>query len=266
MKNLKTTQLQPSFKVLLIGDSCIDRYVIGVVERLSQEAPVPVIKIINEYSLHGMSSNVKLNLENLGIEVLLITSNTEITKTRYIDNRSGQHLIRVDDEPAVISWNSNLPNEKFDAIVISDYNKGFLTYENIEYIIQSFACPVIIDTKKKNLSRFSANNSIIKINEHESHSMVSVPSTLIVTLGEKGAMLKQGDQEKIYETNKVEVADVCGAGDTFLSAFTYKFLETMSIEQGIIFANLASSITVQHRGNYAPSHQEIFALCLTNPK
>lgn len=257
MTDLKNTQPPASFKVLLIGDSCTDRYVIGEVERLSQEAPVPIIKIVDEYTLPGMSSNVKLNLEKLGLDVFFITSTVEITKTRYIDNRSKQHLLRVDNEPDVPSWDNNLPYDGYDAVVISDYNKGFLTYENIEYIIKSTNSPVIIDTKKKDLSRFSANHSIIKINEHEYQSRYSIPSNLIVTLGQKGAMLKQFNKEEIFDTVKVEVADVCGAGDTFLSAFTFKYLESKSIEQAIRFANKASSITVQHRGNYAPSHVEI---------
>lgn len=257
MTDLKNTQLPASFKVLLIGDNCIDRYVIGEVERLSQEAPVPIIKIVDEYTLPGMSANVKMNLVKLGLDVDFITSTIDIIKTRYIDNRSKQHLLRVDNEPNVPNWDYNLPNTKYDAVVISDYNKGFLNYENIEFIIKSMSCPVIIDTKKKDLSRFSADNSIIKINEHEYQSRYSIPSNLIVTLGQKGAMLKQFNKEEIFDTKKVEVADVCGAGDTFLSAFTFRYLESKSIEQAIKFANKASSITVQHRGNYAPSHSEI---------
>lgn len=257
MTDLKNTQPPTSFKVLLIGDNCIDRYVIGEVERLSQEAPVPIIKIVDEYTLPGMSANVKMNLVKLGLDVDFITSTIDIIKTRYIDNRSKQHLLRVDNEPNVPNWDYNLPNTNYDAVVISDYNKGFLNYENIEFIIKSMSCPVIIDTKKKDLSRFSADNSIIKINEHEYQSRYSIPSNLIVTLGQKGAMLKQFYKEEIFETKKVEVADVCGAGDTFLSAFTFRYLESKSIEQAIKFANKASSITVQHRGNYAPSHSEI---------
>ena len=56
---------------------------------------------------------------------------------------------------------------------------------------------------------------------------------------------------------EVEVADVTGAGDTFLAALTYQYLATNSIEDAIKFANKASSITVQHVGNYAPTLEEI---------
>ena len=137
MTDLKNTQPPASFKVLLIGDNCIDRYVIGEVERLSQEAPVPIIKIVDEYTLPGMSANVKMNLVKLGLDVDFITSTIDIIKTRYIDNRSKQHLLRVDNEPNVPNCDYNLPNKNYDAVVISDYNKGFLNYENIEFIIKS---------------------------------------------------------------------------------------------------------------------------------
>lgn len=259
MTDLENTQQPESYKVLLIGDNCTDRYVIGEVERLSQEAPVPIIKIVDEYSIPGMSSNVKLNLTRLGIDVDFITSRVDIIKTRYIDNRSKQHLLRVDNEPLVESWNMQtfFNISEYDAIVVSDYDKGFLTYESIEYLIRSTTKTVLIDTKKKDLSRFSAENAIVKINEHEYNSRFSIPKNLIVTLGQKGAMLKQFDKETFFETRKVEIADVCGAGDTFLAALTAKFLETKSIESAIQFANKASLITVQHRGNYAPSHSEI---------
>ena len=51
--------------------------------------------------------------------------------------------------------------------------------------------------------------------------------------------------------------DVCGCGDTFLAALTAQYLFTKDIEKAIIFANIAAGITVQHRGNYAPTYDEI---------
>jgi sugar/nucleoside kinase (ribokinase family) len=55
----------------------------------------------------------------------------------------------------------------------------------------------------------------------------------------------------------VDVVDVCGAGDTFLAALAVQYLYTKNIEQSIIFANVAAGLTVQHRGNYAPTYDEI---------
>ena len=260
MTDSNNTQQPKQFNVLLIGDSCIDEYKIGTVDRLSPEAPVPVIKIVDNYTIPGMASNVYSNLMALGIEPDFITNDAVIKKTRYIDKRSGQHLIRVDDELNIVPWSGRIhlsPIGSYDAVVISDYNKGFLTYDHIENIIKSVTCPVFIDTKKQDLSRFNSPNAYIKINETEYKNRHSIPKNLIVTLGERGAMLKQLSKETIYETRQVEVMDVCGCGDTFLSALTIQYLKTSDIKDAILFANMAASITVQHRGNYAPSWKDL---------
>jgi D-beta-D-heptose 7-phosphate kinase/D-beta-D-heptose 1-phosphate adenosyltransferase len=248
------TQQQTSFNVLLIGDSCTDIYNIGTVDRLSPEAPVPVVKIVETFSLPGMSANVHRNLINLNIEADFVYNDTPITKTRFIDKRSGQHLLRVDDEDDVVQWSGKLPNslDSYDAIVISDYDKGFLTYAHIESLIES-SVPVFIDTKKTDLERFQG--AWVKVNELEYSRLRSECSGLIVTLGERGAKVPHHDLE--CPTKAVEVMDVCGCGDTFLAALTAQYLFTKDIEKAIIFANIAAGITVQHRGNYAPSYDEI---------
>jgi len=246
-------------KVLLIGDSCIDEYKIGTIDRLSPEAPVPVFKLVETQTVPGMASNVDLNLKNLGINAYFVHNAEEIVKTRYIDKRSGQHMIRVDVESTITPWSGELlePIESFDVVVISDYNKGFLTYEAIEGIIKAAKCPVFIDTKKTQLADISASHVYFKINEVEYKSARSLPSNLIVTLGDRGAMLKLPESETLFEIKPVEVNDVCGCGDTFLAALVTQYLLTKDIEKSIIFANAAAGITVQHRGNYAPSYDEI---------
>lgn len=248
------TQQQTSFSVLLIGDSCTDIYNIGTVDRLSPEAPVPVVKIVETFSLPGMSANVHRNLINLNIEADFVYNDTPITKTRFIDKRSGQHLLRVDDEDDVVQWSGKLPNslDSYDAIVISDYDKGFLTYEHIESLIES-SIPVFIDTKKTDLERFQG--AWVKVNELEYSRLRSECSGLIVTLGDRGARVPYHDLE--CPTKAVEVMDVCGCGDTFMAALVTQYLFTKDIEKAIIFANVAAGITVQHRGNYAPSYDEI---------
>lgn len=248
-----------SFNILLIGDSCIDEYKIGTVDRLSPEAPVPVIKIIDNKAVPGMAANVKINLENIGVDADFITNQEKIYKTRYIDARSGQHMLRVDTEPSIIAWDRRTPSpiHKYDAVIISDYNKGFLRYEDIEYIIKNFHKPIFIDTKKTQLADLSSPNVFFKINELEYKMARSLPSNLIITLGDKGAMYKNNNKETLIPTNPVEVVDVCGCGDTFLSAVAVQYLYTKNIESAIIFANYAAGVTVQHSGNYAPTYDEI---------
>lgn len=250
---------QTSFNVLLIGDSCIDKYDVGTVDRLSPEAPVPVLKITDRFSIPGMAANVHLNLCKLGLDPDFITNDEKIVKLRFIEKKSGQHLLRVDEEQQLKEWSGNTAFnlDSYDAVIISDYNKGFLTYEKIAHIIKSVRCPVFIDTKKTQLEDISASNVYIKINEVEYKNARSLPSNLIVTLGDKGAMLKQPGIEKIIPTKSVEVMDVCGCGDTFLASLAYQFLLTQDIIKSIMFANTAAGITVQHRGNYAPTYDEI---------
>jgi D-beta-D-heptose 7-phosphate kinase/D-beta-D-heptose 1-phosphate adenosyltransferase len=254
MTESKNTLAHESLKVLLIGDSCTDRYNIGTVDRLSPEAPVPVIKVVDSYDLSGMAANVYDNLTNLNCWIAFITNRENIVKTRYIDSRSGQHLLRVDDEPVIEPWDGDIgsqPWETYDAVVISDYNKGFLTYQHIEQVIRNFQGPVFIDTKKTDLRRFQG--AYVKINSLENSLATSLPDDLIVTLGKHGARYKN----QIYPAPTIEVSDVCGAGDTFLSSLTYQYLLTKDIEKAIMFANIAASLTVQHRGNYAPTYDEI---------
>lgn len=252
--------IQPptQYKIILIGDSCVDAYQYGVVDRISPEAPVPIFKLSRKEYRPGMASNVKKNLENLGC-IVEAYFGPDSVKTRLVDIRSGQQIVRIDDDKKSEPVDINKINfNHAEAIVISDYNKGFVTYETIETIIKRFRGPIFVDTKKQDLSRF--HGSIVKINESEYNSRYSINDNLIVTLGDRGAMWKQYNKEKYFSTESVEVVDVCGAGDTFLSAITYKFLESNDLCSAIEFAIKASSITIQHRGVYAPTLNEIECL------
>lgn len=241
---------QEKLKVILIGDTCIDEYHYGEVLRLSPEAPVPILSIDHIESKNGMASNVAENLRALGVEVISYFGNPSV-KVRMIDKKSNQHLLRIDkDEKSdPLPLNTYFPND-VDAIVISDYEKGFVSYEMIEHMIDT-GLPVFVDTKKTNLKRM--NGAFVKINALEHNAAKSFPDNLIVTLGKNGAVYK----DKTYPAPKVEIADVCGAGDTFLSALTYMFLKTKNIDDAIKFAVNAASITVMHMGVYAPSLKEI---------
>jgi len=251
---MKNIQQPSSFNVLLIGDDCIDEYHYGFVDRISPEAPVPIFKFISKETKPGMAANVKANLEALGCNVTYIHGKTSV-KTRLIDRRSKQHIVRIDNdiESNPIRFDSIIPSI-YDAVIISDYEKGTVDSETIEQIKASFKGPIFIDTKKTDLTKF--NRMIIKINKKEYNLLeTDAPedSDLIVTCGDEGAFYR----EKNFPSEKVEVADVCGAGDTFLSALCYKFLQTSNLDCAIKFAIKASSLTVQKLGVYAPSLKEI---------
>lgn len=258
MTDSKNTQAPKKFKILLIGDSCKDEYFIGTCDRISPEAPVPILKIEENFTTPGMAANVQKNFQALNQNVEFITNQSIIKKIRYIDKRSGQHLLRVDDEPKTKPWSGILSSQvkkNFDAVVISDYNKGFLTYQHIESIISKFSCPIFIDTKKRDLARFEG--AFIKINLFEFNQLTSTPNDLkglIVTNGENGAMYDSIH----YPAQKVEVSDVCGAGDTFLAYLVYGYLDTRhNMNEAIKLAIRAASKTVTHRGNYAPTLTQV---------
>lgn len=240
--------------ILIIGDSCTDLYIYGTCDRLSPEAPVPVFVPLRTDKKPGMAANVFANFDVLGAKPTLITNIGTITKTRFIDERTGQHLLRVDDEIKLTpQWNGNhsLELNSFDAIVISDYGKGFLDYSHIINLRQEYKGLIFVDTKKNDLARLEG--CFIKINELEYSRRVSDNSELIVTLGSRGAKYK----DTIFPAVKTEVFDVCGAGDTFLAALVYKFLDNQSMDDAIQFAMKASAITVSKTGVYAPTLEEI---------
>lgn len=244
-------QQQTLFKILLVGDDCTDVYRYGSVDRISPEAPVPVFVPKYDIVKDGMAGNVRKNLEALGCEVNFLHGETS-KKTRLIDIRSKQQIVRIDHDvtSAPITIETALPD--YDAIVISDYNKGTVDYELIEDLCRSYSAPIFVDTKKTDLARLQG--CFIKINELEFSRLTSTPTDgLIVTYGELGVVYN----EFAFGARSVEVADVCGAGDTFLAALTYEYLNTKDMHKAIGFAINASAVTVQHLGNYAPTLKEI---------
>ena len=76
----------------------------------------------------------------------------------------------------------DLPKEKFDAMVISDYNKGFLSQEKIQELVDWFDGPVFIDSKKTVLP----TTCFIKINDREAQELEGEYPNLIVTKGSEG--------------------------------------------------------------------------------
>ena len=131
-----STPAQKQFNILLLGDSCRDIYQFGTVDRMSPEAPVPVFVPSYQEERDGMASNVFKNLEALGCDVNYLFGETS-TKTRLIDSRSRQQIVRIDDDvkSEPMTFETAIP-PGYDAIVISDYNKGLITYELVEELRQ----------------------------------------------------------------------------------------------------------------------------------
>lgn len=253
MTESETTQQQKQFKILLVGDTGIDIYQYGSVDRISPEAPVPVFKNGHAEDKPGMASNVCMNLRALNCDVTHKFGQYSCVKTRLIDIRSRQQIVRIDNDVTSPPLRFEKFDEQYDAVVISDYDKGAVSYDTIEDL-RKLRVPIFIDTKKTDLAKLEG--CIIKINALEMSRAVSMPSsqtTLIVTQGDKGVVWGS----RTFPAKLVEVADVCGAGDTFLSALTYQYLATNNLNSAINFAIAASAVTVQHVGVYSPTLLEI---------
>ena len=243
-------QQQKQFKILLIGDSCTDEYVYGTCERLNPEAPVPILKFNRKETTKGMAWNVRENLMSFGIEVFILTNKESIIKTRYIDEKSNQHILRVDDEDLCDPMDYELPEDEYDALVISDYDKGFLTTKKIQELVDWFEGPVFIDSKKTKLPK---DGCFLKINELESKLLKGRYKNLIITKGAGGA-----DYDGVnYPGEKTKIVDVVGAGDTFLSALVYFHLFYGRIEEAIPYANKAAAIAVQNFGTYVLTEEDV---------
>lgn len=236
-------------KILVIGESCRDIFVYCDSFRLCPEAPVPVLNIIDQRENPGMAGNVRRNIESISGKSDIYTNKNwhEMTKIRYVHQETNHMFFRVDTTQKIERVDINQINFNYDAIVISDYNKGFLTKEDIQYICSNHNT-VFMDTKKT-LGDWANNALFIKINDCEyknSQSFLTekLSSKIIHTMGGNGCKYR----EKNYPIQKVEVKDLSGAGDSFISAFVVKFLETNDTEQSIIFANQCASKVVSQKG------------------
>lgn len=186
------------YSVLVIGDVMLDRYIWGNVQRISPEAPIPVVHIQDRTSRLGGAGNVAANLAGIGCKVTLTgllgmdstgkeftellaaykISNAcvytadvpTVSKTRVLAGT--QQIVRLDDEnPSRIDdkIQADIFNivkqdiEKFDTIVIVDYAKGLLNKELVQDCITLCAeknIPVFIDPKKEDWSAYSGATCI----------------------------------------------------------------------------------------------------------
>jgi bifunctional ADP-heptose synthase (sugar kinase/adenylyltransferase) len=270
------TQQQKRFKILVIGDSCTDVYHYGECERISPEAPVPILRHIESIKIGGMAKNVYENLTGLGNSVDILTNKENLTKERFIDRRTLQHIMRFD-----VGESRRLPQldssdvhsilfSNYDAVVISDYNKGFLSKEIIRTIVASAKdhnIDVFVDSKKRDLSCFEG--CIIKINEFEYSLVTNFPDKyeIIITRGKSGAswmnetfppVRSEIDSLAVgFNVDLLRSTNVCGAGDTFLSGLVTGYLKTGDLRTSIVFANTCAARAVENFGTYAIKPEDL---------
>lgn len=245
-------------RILVIGDSCEDHYIYCSSDRFCPDAPVPVLNPVRQIKSLGMAGNVMDNLKSLNIDVDIISNTEKIKKIRYVHERTNHMFIRVDEGEDKINRCSleNINWDLYSAVVVSDYCKGFLSEEDIEFISKQHSL-TFLDTKKS-LKDFANGFTFIKINDVEYNKTKPtltplLESKLIVTMGSKGARYKNNT----YPVKQVDVRDTSGAGDTFLAGLVYYYVFSNNIESAINFANTCASQVVQKKGTAKINFNEL---------
>lgn len=251
----------PRLRILVIGEQCLDRTVTCRIDRLCPEAPVPVLNPVLTTSSHGMAGNVYANLISLGAisgDVDCLFPPTVIEKTRYVDQQTGYIVVRVDEHDSVKRIDRDRLVSALSAhlgiVVISDYCKGFLHEDDIEYIgnhCRERGITTFLDTKKR-LGGWSIWMDYVKINQREFDAHVNCDVSafcrnLIVTQGDRGCWWVNRDT--YVPVDPVRVADVCGAGDSHLAAFALEFMRNRGrTVEALSYANRAARIAASRRG------------------
>jgi len=203
-----------SASVLCVGDVMLDRFIVGKVERVSPEAPIPVLQIRSEQSMLGGAGNVVRNLTALGVSttfcsvvggdetgrkvtnlvgeqtgvvpyLTVIPDRQTTIKSRFL--AGGQQLLRADfetiedispkaGETVLATVESVLGS--CGALVLSDYGKGVLTDQVIRGLIAQaavHACPVIVDPKGRDFERYRGA-TIVTPNRRELSEASGLPT------------------------------------------------------------------------------------------
>ena len=245
-------------RILVIGEICEDIFVYGDCNRLSPEAPVPVINPIETVHNNGMAGNVVNNIRAMESDAYVDHwhQSQRITKTRFVDKKSNHMFLRLDEgEENVSPMNPTyymMPElTKYDIVLVSDYDKGFLTHEFIKRIGTSSKLS-ILDSKKKLTKDIIDAFTFVKLNEKEAKNNEDFKDckNIITTLGSRGAMY---DGSIYASPSPKETIDVSGAGDTFTAAFILEYYKTKNVGASIIYANEMASIVVSKRGVATPN-------------
>jgi rfaE bifunctional protein kinase chain/domain len=297
--------------VLVVGDAMLDRYWHGAVDRISPEAPVPVVKVNREEERIGAAANVAYNVATLGaqasflgvvgddepgrrLEQLLKETGIHAhlkrdpglrttVKLRVIGRH--QQLLRMDfenepDHEALASQTEAFSTlaPRHDAVLFSDYGKGGLAH--IPAMIAAARAAkkaVLVDPKGSDYSRY-AGASLITPNRLELQQVVGAwrddadlrvkaqglraqlrLDAVLVTLGEDGMTLFDGEGESHVQAQAREVFDVTGAGDTVIATLAALMAAGLSARDAMPLANKAGGIVVGKFGTATVSYEELFS-------
>jgi len=286
-------------KILIIGDLMVDEYIYGDVNRISPEAPVQILDY--KYKTHklGGAANVAMNIKSLNATpiicsvigkkykkiIQLLNENNiknyiyksddrETTyKTRLICNTT--QLLRIDYESKFIlndKENFNFLNNfdlaiknNIDVVILSDYDKGVLNKNNIQYIISKCKdnnIPIIVDPKRNNFYEYygatifkpnlkELKNGLKKfksLTDSQKYRKELGVENLMVTLSENG--IHYCTLESIYNINghKINIVDVSGAGDTVTALLSLLYSSNYDSDKIVKLCNIAGGLVCSKFG------------------
>lgn len=299
-------------RVLVAGDLMLDRYWSGEVDRISPEAPVPIVRKVGAFDVPGGAANAACNVAALGARVTLFgvtgrdAAGTELRamlRNRGIDCTHisiaagrpttlklrivahDQQIVRIDEEAtapvnaamakAVVARAARIM-PRIDAVLISDYAKGFAIAPVVQGIIAAarrHSKPVVVDPKGAGLDRYRGA-TVLKPNRNELAVLTGLParqhretmqaarrllqlagsSAIVVTEGKDGMTLLQPDTpEEYFPSFARQVYDVTGAGDTALATLAVALAAGAALSDAVWLANLAAGLAVGESGTVAIS-------------
>lgn len=292
-------------KVLVIGDVMVDAYIYGKVNRISPEAPIPVVDVTKKETCLGGAANVALNIQSMGAtahlyavtgndvycatllqlleekalwtEGIIQSSNRRTTvKSRIISN--AQHLVRFDEEDKheldkseekalLDSIKDRISN--YDVVVFEDYNKGCLTRNVIQEVInlsKNQRIPTLVDPKKNNFMEYKDATlfkpnlkelseglgrtiHLDEINKDVSELMEQLHfKQALITLSQHGVFYKNESEYGTIPAHVRNIANVSGAGDTVIAVAAMCLAAGASIKETAQLANLAGGIVCESPG------------------
>ncbi len=267
--------------ILVVGDAMIDRYYYGEVERISPEAPVPVVRMVREEERAGAAANVRANCEAMGAQCSsLYGRGPDIVKIRVIGKN--QQVVRIDfDRPQtqipLLAFERMLPG--VSVVVLSDYGKGSFTKFSLPLMIASAkeaGAKVLIDPKGYDYRKYRGAD-VVKPNLHEMRELVGGWSSedeleskahqlragaeiraVLLTRAEEGMTLYTETGTVHIKSEAREVYDVSGAGDTAIAALAVAMEMGMPVERAAVFANKAAGVAVGHFGTAIVKKEDVF--------
>jgi rfaE bifunctional protein kinase chain/domain len=304
-------------KVLIVGDAMIDAYMWGEIKRISPEAPVPVVEVKKHENRLGGAANVALNLKalganpilcsvigtgdrgvlfeklmkesNLSTEGILSTNKRKTTiKTRVI--AENKHQLRIDEEETspieqveeFLKITISLMDD-IDVVILQDYNKGVLTPDIIERVIDSAnkkGIPTIVDPKKlnfnsyKNCTIFKPNLAEIKAGmkvDFDANNIAEIEKAtlelrkklsakgVLLTLSEKGICINSEKEFKHTPAFKRNIIDVSGAGDTVISVASLCLASNMDYTDLSVLSTLAGGLVCEDVGVMPINKEKLLA-------